>query len=60
MTMRIRTAGGSSGIGKAAAIAFDANKCSVAVLGRRFERLEAVVSPSLLPTFLLREFIGYK
>ena len=41
------TVGGSAGIGKAAAQAFDANGCSVAVLGRRLERLEAVVS--LLP-----------
>ena len=36
-------AGGSAGIGKAAAFAFDANGCSVAVLGRRLERLDAVV-----------------
>lgn len=39
-------AGGSAGIGKATAFAFDANGCSVAVLGRRIERLDAVVSQS--------------
>ena len=36
-------AGGSAGIGKATALQFDANGCKVAVLGRRLERLEAVV-----------------
>ena len=38
------TAGGSAGIGKATALAFDRNGCKVAVLGRRKERLDAVVS----------------
>ena len=36
-------AGGSAGIGKATALEFDANGATVAVLGRRLERLEAVV-----------------
>ena len=36
-------AGGSAGIGKATALQFDANGCTVSVLGRRLERLEAVV-----------------
>ena len=36
-------AGGSAGIGKATALQFDANGCTVAVMGRRLERLEAVV-----------------
>ncbi len=36
-------AGGSAGIGKAAAHQFDANGCHIAVLGRRLERLDAVV-----------------
>jgi NADP-dependent 3-hydroxy acid dehydrogenase YdfG len=35
--------GGSAGIGKATALEFDANGATVAVLGRRLERLEAVV-----------------
>ena len=39
-------AGGSAGIGKATALAFDKNGCKVAVLGRRKERLDAVVSIS--------------
>ncbi|BDA43070.1 Glucose 1-dehydrogenase [Coccomyxa sp. Obi] len=39
---RVLVTGGSAGIGKAAALAFDANGCSVAVLGRRIERLDAV------------------
>lgn len=41
---RVLITGGSAGIGKAAAIAFDANGCYVAVLGRRLERLEAVAN----------------
>ena len=41
-------AGGSAGIGKATAFAFDANGCSVAVLGRRLERLDAVVQFRLM------------
>ena len=36
--------GGSAGIGKATALAFDKNGCQVAILGRRKERLDAVVS----------------
>ena len=36
-------AGGSAGIGKATALQFDANGASVAIMGRRLERLEAVV-----------------
>ena len=36
--------GGSAGIGKATALAFDKNGCKVAILGRRKERLDAVVS----------------
>ena len=36
--------GGSAGIGRASALQFDANGCTVAVLGRRLERLQAVVS----------------
>ena len=40
-------AGGSAGIGKATALAFDKNGCKVAVLGRRKERLDAVVSLQL-------------
>ena len=39
----IPTAGGSAGIGKATALAFDKNGCKVAILGRRKERLDAVV-----------------
>lgn len=39
-----RNAGGSAGIGKATAKAFDANGCFVAVLGRTLKRLDAVVS----------------
>ncbi|CAL8461624.1 g1155 [Coccomyxa elongata] len=39
---RVLITGGSAGIGKAAAFAFDANGCSVAVLGRRLDRLDAV------------------
>ena len=35
--------GGSAGIGKATALEFDANGATVAVLGRRLERLEAGV-----------------
>jgi NAD(P)-dependent dehydrogenase (short-subunit alcohol dehydrogenase family) len=35
--------GGSAGIGKATAFAFDASGASVAILGRRKERLDAVV-----------------
>ncbi|CAL8461622.1 g1153 [Coccomyxa elongata] len=42
---RVLVTGGSAGIGKAAAYAFDANGCSVAVLGRRIQRLDAVVVP---------------
>ena len=38
------SAGGSAGIGKATALAFDKNGCKVAILGRRKERLDAVVS----------------
>ncbi|KAK9905613.1 hypothetical protein WJX75_003074 [Coccomyxa subellipsoidea] len=41
---RVLVTGGSAGIGKATAFAFDANGCSVAVLGRRLERLDAVAS----------------
>jgi hypothetical protein len=36
-------AGGSAGIGKATAFAFDLSGAHVAVLGRRLERLDAVV-----------------
>ena len=36
--------GGSAGIGKATALAFDKNGCKVAILGRRKERLDAMVS----------------
>lgn len=36
--------GGSAGIGKSAALAFFANGARVAVMGRRKERLEAVVA----------------
>ncbi|CAL8461621.1 g1152 [Coccomyxa elongata] len=39
---RVLITGGSAGIGKAAAFALDANGCSVAVLGRRIERLDSV------------------
>ncbi|BDA42099.1 Glucose 1-dehydrogenase [Coccomyxa sp. Obi] len=39
---RVLITGGSAGIGKAAAFAFNANGCSVAVLGRRLDRLNAV------------------
>ena len=35
--------GGSAGIGKATALQFDANGATVAVMGRRLDRLEAVV-----------------
>ena len=48
-------AGGSAGIGKATALAFDKNGCKVAVLGRRKERLDAVVSlkmPRFYPTMV--------
>jgi NAD(P)-dependent dehydrogenase (short-subunit alcohol dehydrogenase family) len=41
---RVLVTGGSAGIGKAAAYAFDANGCYVAVLGRRIQRLDAVAS----------------
>ncbi|EIE22082.1 NAD(P)-binding protein [Coccomyxa subellipsoidea C-169] len=41
---RVLVTGGSAGIGRATAIAFDANQCAVAVLGRRLERLDAVAS----------------
>ena len=36
--------GGSAGIGRATALAFDKNGCKVAIVGRRKERLDAVVS----------------
>ncbi|BDA47161.1 Glucose 1-dehydrogenase [Coccomyxa sp. Obi] len=39
---RVLITGGSSGIGKATVFAFDANGCSVAVLGRTKERLDVV------------------
>ncbi|CAL5224873.1 g7631 [Coccomyxa viridis] len=40
---RVLVTGGSAGIGKATALAFDKNGCKVAILGRRKERLDAVV-----------------
>ena len=40
----VPAAGGSAGIGKATALQFDKNGAIVAVLGRRLERLEAIVS----------------
>ncbi|KAK9905602.1 hypothetical protein WJX75_002844 [Coccomyxa subellipsoidea] len=39
---RVLVTGGSAGIGKATAKAFDANGCFVAVLGRTLKRLDAV------------------
>ena len=51
------TAGGSAGIGKATALAFDKNGCKVAVLGRRKERLDAVVS-TLCSALLIRRTIN--
>lgn len=45
--------GGSAGIGKATAFAFDANGAKVAVLGRRLDRLDAVVSP--VPSHFARQ-----
>ncbi|BDA41141.1 probable glucose 1-dehydrogenase [Coccomyxa sp. Obi] len=39
---RVLVAGGSSGIGRRTALAFDADGCSVAIIGRRMERLGAV------------------
>lgn len=41
---RVLVTGGSAGIGKATALAFDKNGCKVAILGRRKERLDAVAS----------------
>ena len=49
----VLTAGGSAGIGKATALAFDKNGCKVAILGRRKERLDAVVR-SVVHCFPLR------
>ena len=39
-------AGGSAGIGKACALAFNKNGCKVAIVGRRRERLDTVVTIS--------------
>ncbi|CAL5224871.1 g7629 [Coccomyxa viridis] len=39
---RVLITGGSAGIGKACALAFDTNGCKVAIVGRRRERLDAV------------------
>ena len=46
----LQVTGGSAGIGRAAALAFGANGARVAVMGRRKERLDAVVEH--LPTGL--------